>query len=130
MITYLLAYLAADTTLAGLLGTRIRANMLDQGMTYPALVYTLISRVSPHHRSGADNFVQTRWQFDVHARTYSEAVTATAALISRAQTFVRTTTPRCDRVFVESIRDLPSGEFDAAPYYRRSIDFMIIHSEV
>lgn len=130
MITYLLAYLAADTSLAALVETRLRANMLDQNMAYPAVVYTLISRVAPHHRSGPDSFVQTRWQFDVHARTYSEVVAVTEALIARAQTFTRADAPRCDRVFVESMRDLASGEFDEVTYYRRSVDFMILHNEV
>ena len=129
MITYLLTHLAADVTLAALVSTRIRPGMLEQGATLPAVTYTLVSRVPAHHRSGPDTLGQSRWQFDCHARTYTEVVAVCAALMADAQEFTHTTAPRVDRVFVDAVRDLNTGDFDEGLYFRRTVDLLIWHEE-
>lgn len=125
MITYLIAHLLAGTGISTTVGTRVRPGMIDQAETLPAISYTQISRAGVHHRSGPDELAQVRWQFDVHARTYSEATTITDALIDRLQTFSRSSSPRVDRVFVDTVRDSVTGEYDDLPYYRRIVDVLI-----
>ncbi len=129
MIVHLVAWLLADATLAAGIGTRLRPGMLQQGETLPAATYAQISRVAPHDRGGADGLAYTRWQFDVHARTYEQATTLANALVARAQTFTRASSPRVSRVFVDAVRDLDTADYDELAYYRKVIDVEVIAGE-
>lgn len=129
MITHLVAYVLADATLAAAIGTRLRPGMLQQNETLPAMTYIQVSRTAPHDRGGPDGLAFTRWQFDVHARTYEQATTLANAFVARVQTFTRASSPRVSRVLVDAVRDLDTADYDELMYYRKVIDVEVIASE-
>lgn len=130
MITYLVAHLEAHAGLNGLVGTRIYPLLLPQKATLPAIAYMQISRTPVHVRNSAiDLLVNTRWQFDVNARTYAAAQQVTAQLKNGLQTFSRSSSPRVDVVFVENERDDTEPSFDENNYYRIMVDALIWHEE-
>ena len=66
----LYAFLAADSGLSALVGTRIYPLLLPQEPTLPAVVYQRIS-TNPlgHSNDGPDHLVRVRMQFRCHAAT-------------------------------------------------------------
>lgn len=64
--------LQSDTTLVGLLGTRMHPGRLPQTPTYPALVYKRVSGVRVRHLRGPAGLAHARLQLDVYAATYAQ----------------------------------------------------------
>lgn len=63
-------YLAADATVSGLVGTRIRPDVLKQGETMPAVTYRVISTRHEHNINGAKTGIaRSRIQIDCYAET-------------------------------------------------------------
>lgn len=129
MITYLVAYLKADAGLVAQVGARCWAGLLPQGSALPAVTFQQITRVPVHVRNHDDQFVSTRWQFNVDAASYASAVEAMNALKVALQAWTRTTSPRVGPVFVEGERDGSTPGYDDADRFRRSIDAVIWHEE-
>jgi len=71
--TALVDLLAADGTVSGLVGTRLRHEWLDQNATYPAIIVT---RISGGRESGlsasTDYWERARIQVDCFGNTYTE----------------------------------------------------------
>ncbi len=61
------AFVLADTTVASLIGTRLRPDMLPEKITYPAVVIKKIDIVRPGHLRGVASLATMRVQFDVYA---------------------------------------------------------------
>jgi len=92
--------LLADSTLAGLVGTRVFpfASVPAQ-TTFPLLVYQLISSNRDETYTGA-GFHRTRYQFDAYSRTYG----ASAELIDALKTFMPKTAVTWGSQSIGSIR--------------------------
>ncbi len=67
------AYVLADPTVAGYIGTRLRPDMLPQKIAYPAAVIKKISIVRPGHLRGVASLATMRVQFDLYAAPVSGA---------------------------------------------------------
>jgi hypothetical protein len=77
------ARLSADTDA----GERVYPQVLPQGGTYPAITYTVISRV-PLHAMGSDApLVRYRVQVDAYGSTYAEAHTVAKQVEARLSRF-------------------------------------------
>lgn len=129
MITYLVAALKADVTLASLVSTRIWSNVLPQGSTLPAITFQQVSRTPVHHRSGPNAIVTTRLQFGVNGRSYTTVREVVDALVDALQAFTRSTAPRVSRVFVDSVSDDVQPGFDTGDYFRTLVFANIQHEE-
>lgn len=128
MITALIAHLNSDATYSGLVGQRTYPTVLPQNAMLPAVAFQMISRVPAHDRETPDTLVQTRWQFSVNARRYSDLLSVVSALKTAVQAFA-SSSPRVDRVFVEGERDTDQADIDENNYYRRVIDVIVVHEE-
>lgn len=128
MITALVTFLNAHVGYGALVGQRTYPTVLPQNATLPAVAYQMISRVPVHDRETPDTLVQTRWQFSINARKYSEILSVASALKTAVQAFT-SSSPRVDRIFVEGERDTDQADIDENNYYRRVIDVIVVHEE-
>jgi len=76
----LIAYLLADTAIAGIVSTRLHWSTLPQGVVMPALLLTRVSGRRDNHMLGASGLVESRVQFDAYADTYTEMVALSKAV--------------------------------------------------
>lgn len=66
--------LVADSTVTGLVSTRIYPQVLPQGATLPAIAYQMVSSAREHaHDGAAQDLSRPRLQWAAHAATYSAA---------------------------------------------------------
>lgn len=121
--TAMRAHLLADSTLAGLIATRLYPLTLPQNPTYPAVTYQRISRRPVHVKPAIINpIVNVRWQFDVHAETYSALRSAAEALKDAIYTY--------SSGVYESMVDSEYEMFDdLTKTYRTSVDALIWEAE-
>ena len=123
----IVAFLLADSTLGGLIGTRLYPLKLPQDPTMPAITYQWISGARVHSTDGASGLSSPRIQFDCWALTYLEAEAVFEALRKRLDGFQGTAgASRIQAAFFESERDLYDDE---ARLYRRSTDFFVWYEE-
>lgn len=114
------AALGADATVTQLAGDRIFPNVLREGATLPAVVYTAVSQVPQNSMTGTPDgaLFQSRMQVDCYARTYAvvqqlaAAVYAVLGALSTAQA----------QGVLEAQRDLYENE---SQLHRVSMDFSI-----
>lgn len=130
MIQYLIAHLNAYAGLTALVSTRMYPLILPQSPTLPAITFQQISRAPVHSRPLPDTLVSTRWQWNVNARTYKQALQVMAQLKAALQAFTRSASPRVDVVFVENEFSNDEPDVDEANYFQISIDSIIWHEEV
>jgi hypothetical protein len=63
--------LLADSTLGGLIATRVYANVLPRGYIVPAVVYHRFGVEQVYTFSGPESVVETSIQYDVYAADYA-----------------------------------------------------------
>jgi hypothetical protein len=73
----LVTKVVADPTISGLIGAGPAARMfpvvLDQGTTFPALVYQIVDTGRNYHLNGPSNLTRQRVQFSSYSTRYSVA---------------------------------------------------------
>jgi hypothetical protein len=126
--TGLYAALAADGTVAGLVGTRIYPGIMPQGVTYPAISYQRISTVRTNMLSGVDDFTQVRIQIDCWDDGYSDVKTLANAVVSAIDGATALDTQAIQHCHLESMMDLPQVDGDRVEH-RVSMDFIIYLNE-
>ena len=62
-----------DVTLTSLVGSKVRMGRMDQVEDYPAIVFKQVSSMPNHHKLGASEADQERWQVSAFAESYAEA---------------------------------------------------------
>lgn len=70
----------ADSTVSGLVGTRMYPLKLPQDPTYPAVTYTRISGPRLYDHGGETGMAEGRFQIDSWGASYSSAKSAAAAV--------------------------------------------------
>lgn len=75
-----LARLSGEPSITSLVSTRIYANVLKQDVVYPALSYSVISRVHEHCFNSDPGNVRLRLQIDCWAKQYAEAMSVAIAV--------------------------------------------------
>lgn len=83
MLEDLRAFLLADSTVSGLLATRIYPNYLPQGVTVPAVTYQVISEERGHVMARRDGVPATRIQIDIWGSTWLSSRAVDAAIVDR-----------------------------------------------
>lgn len=73
-------FLLADSTVEGLVDTRIYPVQLPQKPVLPAIRYSVISGFRTHSTPGTHGLARQRMQLDCYANTYSEAYTLAEAV--------------------------------------------------
>lgn len=123
------AELAADATVAALVGARIYPEFMPENVTYPAITYRRVSTVRFNKMSGPDDLTQVRIQVDCWDDSYADVQTLAAAVIN-ALDGVKTTLGAqvVSHCYLDSRQDL--SEMDGDRIDRRvSLDFVIFLSE-
>lgn len=119
--------LAADSTIAGLVGTRIYPLVLPEACQYPAITYQLISAVEIYTNDGPLGEVRARIQIDTWAKRYSQAKTVDQAVRASLNGFTGTLPD--GTLVCELERDDASDGFDApGSLYRCQSDWIAIYA--
>lgn len=129
------AYLLADPTIAGLIGTRVYPAPPPQNATYPLITLQLISDVQyPHLRQRGPGMADPRFQIDMWATTKAAMRTLARAVQTRLQGFSgvltdTTVSPAVQhRVWIryETAQELFETDV-AGQFWRQSADYFVMH---
>ena len=129
-IAYAIKYLIQqDSTLSGLVGTRIYPNPIPENPTYPSIGFQQISDVQVSSHQGNSNLAQTRIQLDVWHNTYELAKAVRDNLKRVLRDYKGTVvngiyTDRIDRIIWFNDMSLPDP---VTQKQRRVIDLLILH---
>ena len=126
----LTSFLLADTTLSGLIDTRLAWKLMEPTAQTPRVILHTISQVSDYKMSGATGLRNTRIQVDCLGSTYAQAQTVASAVLSRLSGYrgVHGTTT-FDGVFHDNTRDTFEDDDSPADLFGVSLDFTIWHKE-
>jgi hypothetical protein len=120
-------YVLADSTISGLIGSRMYAAILPQHPTMPAITYQIISGDSVISHDGSSGLENPTIQIDCWADTYSQMDALFNAVRKRLNvasgTFLGV---EVQGVFLLRKRDLYDDE---AKLYRRTADYDVWNSE-
>ena len=127
------ARLAAHAGTAALVGTRIYALRLNQGVTYPAIRFQVIGSPRVHAMTADTGQVDARVQVDSYAETY-EGAHAVAAQVRAALSRWGGTAGgvTVEHAFLDDERDLDEPTVTVngdAGIYRVMQDFMVHYGE-
>jgi hypothetical protein len=126
------AYLLADLTLAGLVGTRVRPGSFAETDAMPGVTYKVVTDAPGHHLTAATGLSEARVQLDSWARTIGEC----AAVKARLQLLLDGWADRPATYGVEVVRaeklsevDLHEPPVPPSEYwlYHISMDFRVKH---
>lgn len=121
--------LTGDATIAGLVGTRIRWNRLEQDETFPAIALFLIDSAPGYHLQGSDHLHTSRVQVDIYAATHQAALAIRNAVDARLSAFAGTQGgTRFHGVFKAQERQTFERPDNLPGLHRISIDFDVRHS--
>lgn len=109
----------ADSTLAGLIGTRRYWGIAPQNAPFPRVVMTVISDMRDQHMTGFNSLWETRVQIDAYAETRMEAMALREALIAALIPDAILTGHRFDRAHINFITD--RGEDITTKYVHRQL---------
>ncbi len=120
------ARLLANSTVVGLVGTRIDWGQRPQGAPYPSIVLQTISDPRPAHLKDYEEARSTLVQMDVYATTYAAALSIARAAIAVLKVPTTISGKVFGPAFVDGQRDTvePSGTTNI---HRQSVDFNIWH---
>lgn len=124
------AYLLANTTLAGLLGNRINWNTRPQGSQLPAIVLQRVSGTTDYTMDGPSGLKQSRVQIDCWAKTYGSSVAVSRAVKS-ALSGLRADlgSTNIQGAFVDNERQSFEQGAGGEEFHRVSIDLILNHLE-
>ncbi|HUX02738.1 MAG TPA: DUF3168 domain-containing protein [Phycisphaerae bacterium] len=124
--------LAADSTVAGIVGTRIYPALAPQNVTYPCIVYQRVGADRAHHTTGASGMSEVIVQVTSMAATYL-AVKALAAAVRTAMDAQRGMWGGVDilAAYIHNEMDTLDAEpsSDARRLYGIQQDYGIFHRE-
>lgn len=137
MRTALHAELADDTTIAGLVGIRIRPGVAGKADALPYIVYNKITDVPAHHMTAAAGLTTTHWQIDCYAGSASAADTLAEAVRDALDGFPagtmgsgdNTANVRGCRLHGTTDDYIPPAEGQEYGVYRRIMEFEIWHTQ-
>lgn len=121
-----------DSTVSGLVSSRIYPLVIPQGTAYPAIRYNLISAARGHHLTGMTDLVPARFQVSVYSETYA----GLRALVDAVRSCLDSTQTTCGTVEIasvlmtdenDSIDSIPGS--DQLRVYSRDLDFRITYRE-
>lgn len=128
------ARLLADSTVSGIVGTRIDWMTRPQKSALPSISLQTISDSRPDHLKGFDGSRATRVQCDCWAATvdggpsgYSTAMALARAVIAALQQPATISGKKFGNARVDAQRDLGEKIADSSFIYRQSVDFIIWH---
>jgi len=114
----LYTHLSTDAGLLTLVSTRLYPVKVPQSPTYPLVSYLAISGQSMNSLGGTGALRNSLYQFDVYAKTYSEAISIADAL----------ETAMASASFKTLLQSRIDADFDDTPdVYRIILDFSIWH---
>ena len=126
--TGLYTALTSDSTISGLVNSRVYPEIMPQGVKYPAISYQRISTVRAQMLSGVDDFTQVRVQIDCWDDSYS-GVKALAAAVKGAIDGVTVLGAQAiQHCYMDSMIDLSQIDGDREDR-RVSMDFIIYLNE-
>lgn len=132
MLAELRAYILADSTVAGLIGTRLYPITMPQKPTLPAVTYQVVSATRQPTMDHNDNLPMTRVQIDCWALSFFDAMAVDDAIRTLFHDFARSEigggspSVLVAGVFAEDERhDYEPDTF----LYRVSRDYKIFHRE-
>ena len=88
--TKLITAIAADSTLPGILGSRIYDTQLSQGTAFPALVIQSISSGKSYTYDGRNNLSRDRIQFTIWGGQFSAGAAAADTVLNALEAFLDT----------------------------------------
>lgn len=121
--------LEADTTLTGLISTRLYPNEIPQGDTLPAVFYMTVSDVKDHFLTGQSSLESPIIQFTVYASTKAGAAAVASAIKTSLRDYQGTlsdSTVDCIRL----INELPSrytSDDGTTKIYTHDLEFEVWH---
>lgn len=128
----LYAILAADVTVAGLVGTRIFPNVVPQDQSLPAISYQRIATSRVWSLEGPSGLAQPTFQVNCLAATYDALRTLSAAVRAALDGYSGT----ASSVAVSVIRLIDEGDLpEVSPanladrVFGRRMDFQMYHEE-
>jgi hypothetical protein len=122
------AYLIADATLSGLIGTRLTWGINDQDAAMPRVTLQRISGAPEYSDEGEVSLGQARVQVDCFATTYAGAVAISRAIRTRISGARFTQSGVTFDVFIDAERDdFEPGE-GGRDVHRVSMDLIVWHN--
>lgn len=129
MIEYTVrAYMLADATISGLIGTRYYPLKMPQVPTLPLIVYTKVSGPRLHDMDGS-SIAEPRFQIDSWADTYVGAKALANAVRERLDSYTGPVGSPADTVHFAYLLNEQDLYDDESKYWRVSMDFEIVHDE-
>lgn len=121
------ARLLADSTVSGIVGTRIDWVNRPQKAALPAISLQTVSDPRSEHLKGFDGARETRVQCDCWAATYSAALALARAAIAALKSPATISGKKFGNARVDAQRDLGENVADGNFIHRQSVDFIIWH---
>jgi len=125
-----------DTTVQGLVDSRLTMNVAPQGQEFPYVVMTVIDDVPFHHMTAASGVAIARMQVDCYAEVHSGAHDVADAIREATDGFRGTVTANSGTMVIKSLHleelsdnYVPAIRGDEEGTYRVSMDFMIGHAQ-
>jgi hypothetical protein len=127
-------YLSTYAGLSALVSTRIYPDLLPQTITYPAIVYTLISGVNDETLGEDSDTTEERWQFTINASSVDSRANVCKQLKKAFKDYNKGSTRimgGSGGVPVGSVNHAGQTNFyeEETKIYQRTVDFMFIYDE-
>ena len=129
--TRLIAYLAGDTAITTIVGSRMYTGAVPQSITSDFLKVQRISQNIWNNLGGTDNIYKERWQIDCVSKIDSTAETLSDAVIARLNMIQHNTSNFTGYTVYLIIQDNtndveePVAEGSQQTYFIKQIDFII-----
>jgi hypothetical protein len=122
----LIAYLLADSGVAGFVGNRVFPGSLPQKRELPAIVFTRVDGAPLYADDGEVGIEDPRIQIDCYGETYKSAKLTARAVVARLSEFDGTTGGvKFQFVMLDAERDFRESGSNSAEYlYRTNLDFI------
>jgi len=122
------ALLAADATVAGLVGSRVYPTVRPQGAALPCITFQPISMSADYTLSDATGFEVARVQVDIYGATATSAYAARDAVQAAISGHQGTQGDTDFRgIFIDGLRAMHETDGAGGSVHRVSIDFEIHH---
>lgn len=126
--TGLYTALTSDSTISGLVNSRIYPEIMPQGVTYPAISYQRVSTVRSQMLSGVDDFTQVRVIIDCWDDSYSGVKAVADAVKSAIDGVTVLGAQSIQHCFMDGMSDLSQIDGDREDR-RVSLSFIIYLNE-
>jgi len=124
--------LSTDSTVAALVGARIKPSILPQGLAMPAITYQQISGPRDETTDGPTGLVASRWQVNMWATTYAGVLvvrTAVRQILDGYSSTAAGTRIQCVHLIDEGDVPVTQPGKDVSTRYGKRFDFRIWFEE-